>query len=374
MKLLAAICSLSCILVSLVVADAIYTGHTISQEIGKLPTKRAPGNWTDTSSPQKQCSLGRAVMQSSDFKKDQMANLTNDCQILLDATKNHNGYWDIKPGESLEPASHGSCVLSVNFGLVGIFSDKLSIMLGNSDISEMVNMTLGFIYRAMPNDTVTSASGESWCNGPGIMQIPITWNMTLNESLATDHQAQPTARHKASLAKRETSFPWMSTADSPARMCSNTTDPRLVTGNGTSTYDTVIRNCTDIAHAYNLHNNGYYNISIDAEDRGKFITLATHGVCSLSVIAPSADNVTGSVSFQLGNRDIFEIMSVVEFGLWNLNNLGGDAAVNDTAGALGLVFCGADEGVMVKYAVAFHDFEPDEKWGDLEGTVSEILE
>ncbi|KAK7746458.1 hypothetical protein SLS53_002417 [Cytospora paraplurivora] len=369
MKLLAALCSLSCTLVSLAEVDAIYTGHTISQEMGKLSTNRALGNWTDTNSPQKQCFLGKswAVPQavSSDSNQHHSAHIPNDCGVLLNATRKHNGYWNIKPGEALQSVSHGSCVLSVDFGYIGLFKDDFSIKLGNSDVADIVNMTVDSILIAMPNYTITATNGTSWCTELGIM-FPVTWEVNLNESLATNHQAQPTARQKDSLTEREASFSWVSTPDSPARMCSNTTDANMVTGNGTSTYNTIMSNCTDLEEAYNLNNNGYYNISIDPENRGDFITLATHGVCSLSVIAPSADNVTGPVSLQLGNSDIFDIMGAVNHGLYNLDNLGGDAAVNDTAGALGLVFCGADEGVMVKYAVAFRDFEPGKKLGDIE--------
>lgn len=59
-------------------------------------------------------------------------------------------------------------------------------------------------------------------------------------------------------------------------------------------------------------------------------------------------------------------MGSVNYALQTLAGLGGGGAVNDTAGALGLVQCGLNENVTVKYAVAFHDFEPGEKLLDME--------
>lgn len=124
MKLLAALCSLACLLVSLVEVGAIYTGRTVSQEMGELPTKRAPGNWTDKSTPQMRCLIGNsgatARDATSDIEMHDFDALLDDCQVLLNASDSHNGYWDIKPGGSLEVTSYGGCSLSVNLDNVDV--------------------------------------------------------------------------------------------------------------------------------------------------------------------------------------------------------------------------------------------------------------
>lgn len=163
----------------------------------------------------------------------------------------------------------------------------------------MLNITLYFMESFLPNDTTDNVAGDAWClvdvlNRP----FQLAWSLNLNGSLATQHQALPTASHEASPAKREASPPWVSTPDSPEKMCSNDTDGTMVAGNGTSSYSAVMSDCSALQAAYNDSYNGYYNISIKPEDRADFIVLANHGVCTLSVLALDFDNTTGSVSFR----------------------------------------------------------------------------